>query len=116
MGLVFVGCLMLFIGCSPSTLSYVPPEEPHLYWKTIDVTVTDVYTARSLNGRVRTKTITVHSEEYGLTETFTEKSVGWFNNISFWDAEVGQTRKATLHSYVLDSTGEVVKREIASVE
>lgn len=106
----------LLSGCDHVNTNYTPPERPHLYWKTIDVVVTDIYHSHSLNGRHYSATITVYSDEYDLQATITEHGSGIFNNISFWRAEVGETRTATLHSYVMDSTGEVISREIVDVD
>lgn len=38
-------CLVIFsisVFCGCENADYIPPEEPHLYWKDIDVVVTDV--------------------------------------------------------------------------
>ena len=59
--------------------------------------------------------VEVYSKEYDLTGKFEYKSSGAFINIDVWDAEVGDTVKAELYSWVYDSTGEVVKREIHRV-
>lgn len=90
-----------------------PSEQPHLYWKDIDVVVTNVsrkewfatVPRRSLN-------VTVESEEYGLSKSFTMESSGMFNTIDCWDCQEGDTIKAELYSWVMDSTGEVTRREI----
>jgi cellulose synthase/poly-beta-1,6-N-acetylglucosamine synthase-like glycosyltransferase len=93
-----------------SESEYVPPEEPHLYWKDIDVVVTDITKRRSLNGRHYSVTITVKSEEYGLEETFT-----YHKQKQYWNYDKGETVKAQLYSWVMDSTGEIVKRQLNKV-
>ena len=50
--------------------NYVPPEKPHLYWKDIDVIITDIQKDRSLNNRFLRVTVTVKSKEYNLKEDF----------------------------------------------
>ena len=93
--------------------NYTPQEQPHLYWKDIDVVVTSVE-QRSWYATVHRNVlyITVESEEYRLTKSFTLESSGTINNISCWNCKVGDTVKAELYSWVMDSTGEVVKRDI----
>ena len=92
------------------------PVQPHLYWKDIDVEVTSIdkkhWYASTHWYYVE---VEVYSKEYDLTGKFEYKSSGAFINIDVWDAEVGDTVKAELYSWVYDSTGEVVKREIHRV-
>lgn len=82
-------------------------EEPHLYWKDIDVVITDVKRRHWYTGaHWYSVELTVESKEYGLTE-FIEIS-----GKSAWNYEEGQTVKAELYSWVMDSTGEVIRRKI----
>ena len=95
---------------------YVPPEQPHLYWKDIDVVVTDISRRRWFAGtHWHEVTITVESQEYGLTRTLTYKGSGFFGCPSQWGYEVGDVVRAQLYSWVMDSTGEVTKRLIHQV-
>lgn len=91
--------------------NYVPPEKPHLYWKDIDVVITDIQKDRSLNNRFLRVTITVKSKEYNLEEDFIFEG-NWYYRPKFWDAQEGDIIKAQLYSWVMDSTGQVVKRDI----
>ena len=95
---------------------YVRPESPHLYWKDIDVVVTDIDKRRSM-GKYRhyTVNITVESKEYGITGNCTYRGSGMFGVPHQWEYKIGQTVKAKLHSWVMDSTGQVVRREISQV-
>jgi hypothetical protein len=97
----------------PVNASYVPKEQPHLYWKDIDVIVTSV-DQRTWFATVHRRIlyITVESEEYGLVKSFTFESSGMINTINCWDCKVGDVVKAELYSWVMDSTGEVVRRDI----
>lgn len=91
--------------------NYVPPEKPHLYWKDIDVVITDIQKDRSLNNRFLRVTVTVKSKEYNLEEDFIFEG-NWYYHPKFWDAQEGDIVKAQLYSWVMDSTGQVVKRDI----
>jgi len=96
--------------------NYTPPEQPHLYWKDIDVEVTNV-DKRQWFATVhrRIVNITVYSEEYNLTKTLTYEDSGmWINNPA-WEYKKGDVIKAQLYSWVMDSTGEVVKRDINKI-
>lgn len=117
---VIIITLTLLTGCSAidtntsNNNTYIPVEQPHLYWKDIDVVVTDVnqahwYTPYKHNYRVD---VTVYSEEYGLTKTLTECASGMFSNIRHWNTQKGDIIKVVLYSWVYDSTGEVQRREI----
>ena len=99
-----------------STKPYVRPEQPHLYWKDIDVVITDIEKRRSL-GKYKhyTVMIEVKSDEYGITGNCRYTGAGMFGVPHQWNYEVGQTVKAKLNSWVMDSSGEVVRREISQV-
>ena len=88
-------------------------EQPHLYWKDIDVVVTSVdkkhWYASTHWYEVE---VSVKSEEYQLTFTDTFKGSGAFGFPSQWEYDKGDIIKAKLYSWVMDSTGEVVRREI----
>ena len=56
---------------------------------------------------------TVYSSEYGLTETF--HFVGR-DAVDCKNLRKGEAIEATLNSWVLDSTGEVQRREIGSID
>ena len=110
-------CLLL-TGCATNTVSNPAnskprPEQPHLYWKEIEVEVIKVdkrhWYASTHHYQID---ITVHSEEYGLTKTFNNYASGAFAVIPGWNSNKGDIIKAELYSWVMDSTGEVVKREI----
>ena len=111
--LIILICLSLCACGIPVNENYTPQEQPHLYWKDIDVVVTSV-DQRSWFATVHRNVlyITVESEEYGLTKSFTLESSGVINNISCWDCKVGDVIKAELYSWVMDSTGEIVRRDI----
>lgn len=112
--LVVLTAMLLLSACSCS--SYTPKEQPHLYWKDIDVVVTDIDKRHWFAGtHWYVVEITVESEEYGLEETFEIEGSGAFGCPEQWRYEEGQTVKAELYSWVMDSTGEVVRREINQV-
>ena len=111
--LLFCICLSLCACSFPENENFVPSEQPHLYWKDIDVIVTNV-DQKSWFATVHRNVlnITVESEEYGLSKSFTLESSGAINNISCWNAKVGDTIRAELYSWVMDSTGEIIRRDI----
>ena len=107
--------LILSVGCGCDTIHVQSEktqvkEEPHLYWKDIDVVVTSVdkkhWYASTHWYEVR---VTVESEEYQLTYTDTFKGSGAFGCPSQWEYSEGDIVTAELYSWVIDSTGEVVK-------
>ena len=119
--LLLTGMLVIatfLTGCSAATkvASQAAVESPHLYWKDIDVTVTDIEKDHWFAGtnwyRV---TIHVHSDEYNLDGEYTDKSSGASGCPASWNYEEGDTVKAEMYSWVLDSTGEVVRRTINKV-
>ena len=105
-------------GCNiePSNREYRVQEQPHLYWKDIDVVVTDIDKRHWFaSTHWYTINLTVESEEYGLIDTFEIEGSGSFGCPKEWNYEEGQIVKAQLYSWVMDSTGEVIKREIHEV-
>lgn len=105
-------------GCNIKTKdsAYQPQERPHLYWKDIDVIVTDIDKRHWFaTTHWYVVNITVESEEYGLIKSFEIKGSGTFGCPNEWDYEEGQIIKAELFSWVMDSTGEVTRREINKI-
>lgn len=113
---IFLCLILVLVGCSRNT-DYVQPEQPHLYWKDIDVEVTDIdkehWFATTHWYRV---TISVRSEEYDLEESMEISGSGAFGCPKEWNYEVGNIVKAELYSWKMDSTGEIVRREIHSLK
>ena len=110
--------MILLVGCNLNTSQKIQqaprPEQPHLYWKDIDVVVTDIDKKTWFaTTRWWMINIEVYSEEYDLTETFEIKDSGLYGCSSEWEYEAGDIIKAELHSWVIDSTGEVIRREIS---
>lgn len=93
-----------------------PAEQPHLYWKDIDVVVTQIshnhwYAGYAHRYKV---SVTVYSEEYNLTKTLIQEGSGMWGVPSHWNTKKGDIIKVRLYSWVYDSTGVVHKREIHS--
>lgn len=109
--LIVAFTILCLVGCNMETdETYEPQEEPHLYWKDIDVVIIDIHKKHWYTGaHWYSVELTVESKEYGLVETLE------INGRSAWDYEEGQTVKAELYSWVMDSTGEVIRREISQV-
>lgn len=85
-------------------------EQPHLYWKDIECIVKDCdYKYWYASGTHFKANITVYSDEYDLTQTF---------DLNGYDAKTceslskGDIVTCELYSWVMDSTGEVIRREI----
>jgi hypothetical protein len=99
-----------------SSSDYKPKEQPHLYWKNVDATVIDIDNKTWFYiTHWWVVDIIVEVEEYGLTESFTIKKSGAFNRPKEWRLKKGDTVEVTLYSWKMDSTGEIVKREIHSI-
>ncbi len=109
--------LVLFSGCEVyKGTSHQQAEQPHLYWKDIDVIVTDIDKRHWFAGtHWYVVSVTVQSEEYGLSATFQIEGSGAFGCPPQWEYDMGDTVKAQLYSWVLDSTGEVIKRKINQI-
>jgi len=113
---ILLGVLIVFslVGCDLEPVER--PEQPHLYWKDIDVVVTNVnrkhWFATTHHYIIE---ITVKSEEYGLEKTITSEGGGMFAP-QHWGVEKGDVVTAQLYSWVMDSTGEVVRRDIHSLK
>lgn len=106
--------LCYLTGCSQHPI--YKQEQPHLYWKNIDVVVENVDNMGyfAITHRYRTR-VTVYSEEYQLTYTDEFIGSGAFGKPEQWNYKQGDVVKAELYSWVMDSTGEVVKRRINKV-
>lgn len=115
--LVITISLLLLSACAEPDPNYVPPEQPHLYYRTITATVTDNDTrhwfATTHWYEVRT---TVYSKEYDLENTLTSKGSGVFGCPWEFKLKEGDKVEVELYSWVYDSTGEVIKREIHRIE
>lgn len=113
--IIIIALLTILTGCEYNQ-PVTPKEQPHLYWKDIDVVVIDIdkrsWFATTKRWMVE---IEVYSEEYGLTEFFDVSGSGLYGCPKEWDYEVGDIVSAELLSWVMDSTGEVVRREIGSL-
>lgn len=95
---------------------WVPPERPSLYYKTVLVEVVSVNQRTWFAGaRHYIVELDVKSNEYGLTKHIEERGSGFFGQPECWNVKKGDLIDATLHSWVMESTGEVVKREIAGL-
>lgn len=110
--------LLLLCLCScGGTSNYTPPEQPHLYWKTVTAVVTDNDVRRWFAGTHHVKTATtVYNEEYDLEATLTAQGSGMFGAPWEIDLKKGDKVEVELYSWVYDSTGEVIKREIHHIE
>lgn len=103
-------CLTILTACDL-------PEQPHCYYETIDVKVTEIdkssyFAAFAWQYTVK---LTVYSKEYDITYKHTYKGQGINGCPKQWKYEKGDTVKAQLYTWTLDSTGEIVRREINKV-
>jgi len=113
----FILSLVLLVfqcGCTQD-VQYERKEQPHLYWKDIDVVVEQVDRRHWFAGTHRYEVkVTVRSDEYNLAYTDVITGGGMFRPKQ-WSYSEGDIVKAELYSWVMDSTGEVMKREIYRV-
>lgn len=91
-----------------------PAEQPHLYWKTAKATVEKIdYRHWYASGHHYTCDITIHNEDYDLTESF---------HLTFADAHrmegvrKGDVIEVTINTLKMDSTGRIVERYIGSIK
>lgn len=108
---LLVVCMMLS-GCNKN-VNTTSVEQPHLYWKEIEVEVIDIdkrhWFASTHQYIVN---IDVYSNEYDLSQTFEIKGSGAFGCPKEYNYNVGDKVKAELYSWKMDSTGEIIEREI----
>ena len=108
---LLVVCMMLS-GCNKN-VNTASVEQPHLYWKEIEVEVIDIdkrhWFASTHQYIVN---IDVYSNEYNLSQTFEIKGSGAFGCPKEYNYNVGDKVKAELYSWKMDSTGEIIEREI----
>ena len=110
--------ILFLTACSVETenITYQPKDQPHLYYKDIDVEIISIDRAHwYASTHWYVVNLAVKSEEYGLTESFEIKGSGAFGCPSQWDYKEGQIVQAELYSWVMDSTGEVIRRQISQV-
>ena len=118
LGISLILLSLLLLGCCSLNLEQpisqpTQIEQPTLYYKDIDVVVTESLTWSTYCGTWwYYQSITVKSEEYGLEETFMFNSSGTFASMPYWSVKKGDKLKAELYSWKMDSTGEITKREI----
>lgn len=123
LGSVFIILIFILIGLFESLImldsniihnTSQQQEKPVLYWKDIDVKVVSNRRKSNLFGRVKryNQAITVYSNEYKLEKTFKISSSGAFANMPYWNVKEGDIIKAELYSWKLESTGDIVRREI----
>ena len=116
--LTFVVLACLLSGCtttasSSETSKQTSYEQPHLYWKDVPVTVTAIDRRSWFAGtKWYEVAVSVHSDEYDLDATFTEKGSGFYGCPNAWNYENGDVITAELYTWKIDSANEVVKRRI----
>lgn len=112
---IFLVSIFLLSGCVRNT-QYERQERPYLCRKDIDVVVESIdkhhWFASTHWYKVK---VSVKSEEYQLTYTDEIISSGVFGCPSQWEYNRGDIVKAELYSWVMDSTGEIIMREIHKV-
>lgn len=112
-GILLTIVLGLMISGCGKRQEYEVEEQPHLYWKEIDVEVISIdkrhWFASTHWYQVN---LDVYSSEYDLTKTFEIQGSGSFGCPKEFNYEKGDVVKAELYSWKMDSTGEIVKREI----
>lgn len=108
---------MLFISklaYSNSNQTTTKSEEPHLYYKTIEVVITDYdYKHWFATAHQYQATITVRSDEYDLEKTF---FLNGDNAKQMEKYKKGDTINAELFTWKIDSNNTIVKRSINKLE
>lgn len=105
--------LIAILDSNTSSNTSQQQEQPVLYWKDIDVKVSSNNKhSWFVKTRFYKQEIKVVSDEYNLEKTFYLTDSGAFANMPYWDVKEGDVIKAELYSWKLESTGEIVNREI----
>lgn len=111
--LVIALCASLLAGCSSKGNI---DNKPHWVYRDINVEVASIRIEDTNNLFFKDIYITVKSEEYGTRATFVEEGVETSSHgdlpVEFQDIEVGDTIKAEVALYIVDSTNEVQEMEI----
>lgn len=111
---VIILLFLMMTGCELQPVER--KEQPHLYWKNIDVVVENVDQRHWFAAVHRYEIhITVYSEEYNLRKTLSYSSSGMYTP-EHWGVQKGDIVTAELYSWVMDSTGEVVRRDIHTLK
>lgn len=112
--LLAILAMALFTGCDTTNFSESNEEKPRLCFESVDCEVTRCdYKYWYASGAHFKAEVSVKLEEYGLTKSFT------YNGLEAKDFEsvkVGDKVTCTLSYWILDSTGEIVRREISSIK
>lgn len=107
--------LFIFQCACVQNISCVKKEQPHLYWKDINVVVEQVDRRHWFaSGHHYVVKVTVRSDEYNLDYTDVFSGGGLFTPKQ-WSYSEGDIVKAKLYSWMIDSTGEVIRRKIHRV-
>lgn len=112
--ILITGLLLLSLcscGVSNTSVSTSPStryEEPHLYNKTVTATVLDIDVRVGYRGW-RFVDMEIYNQEYNLTRTI---HLDGSHAAVMSDCDEGDVVEVTLLSWVIDSTGEVVRREL----
>lgn len=102
-----------FVGCSSNNSNYVKQEQPHLYSKNIECIVTKCdYKYWYASGCHYKAYLAVFNEEYNLEKEFV---LDGMDAKKCENLKEGDIINCKMNSWVLDSTGEVLKREINSL-
>lgn len=105
--------LIAILDSNTSSNTSQQQEQPVLYWKDIDVkVVSNNKHSWFVKTRFYKQEIKVISNEYNLEKTFYLNDSGAFANMPYWNVKEGDVIKAELYSWKLESTGEIVNREI----
>ena len=107
--------LAALLSCGCSTHDPDDAEQPQHHWKTVNAVITDIdkqhwYTLFHNYG----VNMTLYNEEYDAEGVVYRSSSG-MNDFSWWGCEVGDVVEVQLDYWVMESTGEVVRKEITDV-
>lgn len=113
---ILVSLLFTFLcGCTQNTQSE-PTEQPHLYWKDIDVVVENVdsrhWFASTHHYIVY---VTVRSDEYQLTYSGTNDFVPMNQAVEYSGIEMAVNRQGMLRVRVLDNDGGFTTQDIIEI-
>lgn len=92
------------------------PEQPVVSNMEIPVVITSIdkrhWYASTHHWTLR---MTVKNEEYGLEKSFDFSASGGFAVVPFWNNNTGDVLTANMKIYTIESSGEVVSRDISKI-
>lgn len=105
--------LIAVFSCGCSTHDPDDAEQPQHHWKTVNAVITDIDKQHWSAGihNYYDVNITLYNEEYDVEGVIYRASDG-MSDFGWWGCATGNTIKVQMDYWIMESTGEVVRKEI----